>query len=242
MTVARARRELARATRMPSQPSAQYLLVLDDYVTFADAVASRLDAEPGIRAFAATTIEQARSVMVGRDFDGLLLDLDLDGQSGLQFAAEALASKPQLRIVVVTGGSDERQVVEAVRLGVTGWVPKDQPIGHLLQVIRGALRGETWIPPRLLTAVIADLKAARPELAAYDLPLGRLTRREREVLGYLAAGLTVDEIADQLYLSRNTVRTHSQNLIVKLGVHSAVAAVAIARRAGLQGPDRPEAR
>jgi DNA-binding NarL/FixJ family response regulator len=237
MTATHATLQSAMAARRIPHPSVKYLLVLDDYVTFADAIASRLDAEPGVRAFAATTAEQARWVMGGHYFDGLLLDIDLDGHNGLRFAAEVLAAQPDLRIVVVTGGSDVRQLIDAVRLGVYGWVPKDEPIEHLLAVVRGALRGETWIPPRLLTTVLAELKSSRRDVSQSDLLVGKLTRREREVLGFLVMGMSADAIASQLFLSRNTVRTHIQNLIGKLGVHSAVAAVAVARRADLQGPD-----
>ncbi len=239
MTTSRARHQSGLATRRIRSPSATYLLVLDDYVTFADALASRLDAEPGVRAFAATTIEQARWVMSGRTFDGLLLDVDLGGRDGLRFAEELLAAQPDLRIVAVAGGDDERQVIDAVQIGIVGWVPKDAPIEHLLAVIHGALRGETWIPPRLLTSVIAHLKAGKGELPEADLLLGKLTRRERDVLGFLVTGMSVDTIASQLFLSRNTIRTHIQHLTAKLGVHSSVAAVAAARRAGVQGPMTP---
>jgi DNA-binding NarL/FixJ family response regulator len=237
MTTTRAGCQAALAARRLPHASVKHLLVLDDYVILADAIASRLDAEPGVRAFAATTMEQARWVMSGRLFDGLLLDLDLDGHSGLRFAAEALEAQPDLRIVVVTGSTDDRHVIDAVRIGIFGWVPKDEPIEHLLAVIHGALRGETWIPPRLLTSVIAELKSAQRGVTELDILLGKLTQREQGVLSFLVTGMSVDGIASQLYLSRNTIRTHVQNITRKLGVHSAVAAVAVAQRAGLRGPN-----
>jgi DNA-binding NarL/FixJ family response regulator len=224
------------AARRVPETSIRHLLVLDDYVTFADALATRLDAEPGLRASAATTIEQARRALRDRHFDALLLDLDLDGRSGLQFGAETLTGQPDLRIVIVTAANGERQVIEAVQMGVYGWVSKDSPIEHLLAVVRGALRGETWIPPRLLTCVIAELKRAHREMTECEMLLAKLTQREKEILSLLVAGLRADAIAGQLYLSRNTVRTHIQHLIEKLNVHSAVAAAALARRAVLQIP------
>jgi DNA-binding NarL/FixJ family response regulator len=222
----------APAVWIASRTSSWYLLVLDDYTTFADAIASRLNAEPGIEAAAATTVEQARRVMARRVVDGLLVDLDLNGHHGLQFAAEALQTQPRVRIVVVTGTDDERQIVDAVRLGVVGWVGKDEPVEHLLAVVRGTLQGETWIPPRLLTGVITSLRAGNSQSAVGSELAAMLTRREQEVLSLMVAGMTAESIAAQLFLSRNTIRTHIQNLIGKLGVHSAVAAVAVARRAG----------
>jgi DNA-binding NarL/FixJ family response regulator len=205
--------------------------VLDDYATFADALASRLDAEPGLRAIAATSTEQARRVMRMHAIDGLLLDLDLGGHHGLGFAAEVLRKQPELRVIVVTCSSEGRDVIDAVRLGIAGWVAKDDPVEHLIEVVHGALRGETWIPPGLLTTVLDSLRAGAGGSTGSAALLATLTRRERQVLGLLADGMGVDSVASQLFLSRNTVRTHIQNVIGKLGVHSAVAAVAIARRA-----------
>ncbi len=223
--------------------SLRRLLVLDDYVTFADALATRLSAEPGMRALAATSIEQARRALLRHHFDALLLDLDLDGHNGLWFAAEALAAQPNMRIVVMTGATDVRQVIDAVQIGISGWVPKEEPIEHLLKVVRGALCDETWIPPRLLTGVIAALKTARRDVTERDMLLAKLTRREKEILSMLGMGMRPEAIASQLYLSRNTVRTHIQRLMVKLNVHSAVQAAAVARRAAAQERSwpRPEA-
>jgi DNA-binding NarL/FixJ family response regulator len=218
------------ASHEPPAHSLLRLLVLDDYVAFADALAARLSAEPGMRALAATTIEQAQRALREHHFDALLLDLDLDGHNGLRFAAEALAAQPDLRIVVITGATDVRQVIDAVQIGISGWVPKDEPIEHLLTVLRGALGDETWIPPRLLTGVIAALKKARRDVAERDMLLAKLTRREKEILTMLGTGMRPEAIASQLHLSRNTVRTHIQRLMVKLNVHSAVQAAALARR------------
>jgi DNA-binding NarL/FixJ family response regulator len=223
--------------RVPDDDSYRNLLVLDDNATFADAVASRLNAEPGVRAVAASTIEEARQVMRARAFDGLLLDLDPDGHHALRFAAEAMAEQPNLRVIAITdcAGERETEIIEAVRIGVVGWVCKDEPVEHLLAVVRGTLIGETWIPPSLLTFVIASLKAASTRSAENDALLATLTRRELQVLGLMVGGSSIDAIAAQLFVSRNTVRTHIQNVISKLGVHSAVAAVAVARRASWQG-------
>lgn len=223
------------ASGRPEHPARQ-LLVLDDYVIFAEALVCRLNAEPGVWAVAATTIDDARWMLGERRFDVLLLDLDLGGADGLRFAMEAMSEYPGMRVVVVTAGEDQNKVTDAVRVGISGWVSKSEPVEHLLTVITGSLRGETWIPPKFLTHVLAELKAVQRERSEHEALLDRLTRREKEVLGWLATGMSLDAIASQLFLSRNTVRTHIQNMLSKLNVHSAVAAVAVARRAGLYGP------
>ena len=198
---------------------------------------ARLDIEPGLTASAVTTIEQTRSALTERRFDLVLLDVELDGRDGIEFADEALSDHPDMRIVVVTAGRDESRIIEAVQIGVSGWVLKDEPIEHLLSVVWGALRGETWIPPRLLTYVLTELKSTQSERAEQAARLATLSPREKQVLGCLAAGMSADAIAGQLFLSRNTIRTHVHNMLKKLHVHSALAAVALARRAGLSVPD-----
>lgn len=222
--------------RLPESPVRQ-LLVVDDYVSFAEALACRLDIEPGLTASAVTTIEQTRSALTERRFDVVLLDVELDGTDGIEFADEALSDHPDMRIVVVTAGRDESRIIEAVQIGVSGWVLKDEPIEHLLSVVWGALRGETWIPPRLLTYVLTELKSTQSERAEQTARLATLSPREKQVLSCLAAGMSADAIAGQLFLSRNTIRTHVHNMLKKLQVHSALAAVALARRAGLSVPD-----
>lgn len=229
------------ALRLHESPVRQ-LLIVDDYVPFAEALACRLDIEPGLAASATTTVEQTRAALRDKSFDVILVDIDLDGRDGIELAGEARLDNPDVRIVVVTAGRDESRIVDAVRMGVSGWVLKDEPIEHLLAVVWGSLRGETWIPPRLLTHVLADLTAAQNERAEQEALLARLSSRETQILGYLATGMSVEAIAGQLFLSRNTVRTHVYNMMRKLGVHSALAAVALARRAGLPlpGPARPD--
>jgi DNA-binding NarL/FixJ family response regulator len=229
------------ALRLPESPIRQ-LLIVDDYVPFAEALACRLDIEPGLAASATTTVEQTRAALRDKHFDVILLDIDLDGRDGIELVSEARSGHPDVRIVVVTAGRDESRIVDAVRMGVSGWVLKDEPIEHLLSVVWGSLRGETWIPPRLLTYVLADLTAAQNERAEHDALLARLSSREKQILGYLATGMSMETIAGQLFVSRNTVRTHVYNMMRKLGVHSSLAAVALARRAGLPlpGPARLE--
>lgn len=237
MTAILMRRPTAlESLRLPESPVRQ-LLVVDDYVSFAEALACRLDIEPGLSASAVTTIEQTRLTLAERRFDVVLLDIDLDGMDGIEFAGEALSANPDMRIVVVTAGRDESRIVEAVQIGVSGWVLKSDPIEHLLSVVWGALRGETWIPPRLLTYVLTELKSAQSERAEIAALLATLSPRETQVLGCLAAGMSADAIAGQLFLSRNTIRTHIHNMLRKLHVHSVLAAAALARRAGPSYPD-----
>jgi DNA-binding NarL/FixJ family response regulator len=96
-------------------------------------------------------------------------------------------------------------------------------------VIRGVARGETWLPPAETGQVLGYLMADQDQRRENDQLLAALTPREREVLACLAEGAGRREVAEQLHLSAHTVRTHMQNLMAKLGVHSTLEAVAISR-------------
>jgi DNA-binding NarL/FixJ family response regulator len=212
-------------------PYDRTILVVDDHVIFAEAVASAVDNVPGLHAFAAITIEEARRALAEREVDAVLLEIGLNGNGGMRFARQTIAENPGLPVVAVTAVEDEAVLVDTVRAGVSGWVPKDESVKHLVSVVHSVLRGETWIPPRLLTRVLAELTSAQGNAANHNVPLATLTRREREVLDLLMRGMKTDHIAQQLCMSKSTLRTHIQHILGKLNVHSTLAAVAIARRA-----------
>jgi DNA-binding NarL/FixJ family response regulator len=219
-----------------ARPDVRHILIVDDHVSFAEALAYRLDAEPGVHAFAATTAQQAQWVLAQRHVDVVLFSVELDGGKGIAFARQAAATQPAVRLVAVTADEAEDHIVEALDAGTSGWVPKGESVEYLMTVIRGTLCGETWIPPRLLTGVLAELRTARRG-AEPDQALAALTKREMEVIRCLASGMTREEIADHLYLSRNTVRTHIQNSLKKLDVHSTLAAVSLVRRILSRSPE-----
>uniref|UniRef100_UPI0015F0DE0A response regulator transcription factor n=1 Tax=Streptomyces sp. WELS2 TaxID=2749435 RepID=UPI0015F0DE0A len=131
--------------------------------------------------------------------------------------------------------AEQRRAALALQAGASGWVAKDSSLSRLLTVIRGVLRDETHLPPALLTGVLKELTAARRHRTESERLVESLTPREREVLRCMVAGLGRKAVAERLFLSPHTVRTHMQNVLGKLGVHSTLAAVALARRAGV-GP------
>ena len=122
----------------------------------------------------------------------------------------------------------------ALQDGVRGWVGKDESVQALLAAVRGMQRGETRLPPALLTQVLGRLTPGQPG------PLDVLSSRQREVLQGLVDGLSRGAIGERLFVSKNTVRTHIQQLLGRLGAHSMLEAVAMAREAGMRAqPDPP---
>jgi DNA-binding NarL/FixJ family response regulator len=211
------------------------VLVVDGHRVFAEALACRLRRVPVIGdAQAAFTVEQAR-VAAGRgEPDVVLLDPGLEGGSGFDLIRhlEVLPRRPH---VVVLGDGTHERTTGRVPDGC-GWVSKDSPFGHLLQVIR-AVRVAEPTPAEPPQAVVLSLPTARrtgsdrgpaPEAFVHGL-----TDRQADVLHCLLAGLTRTEVATALHLSPNTVRDHVRHHFRITGVSSTAELVSRARAAGL---------
>jgi two-component system NarL family response regulator len=203
--------------------------VIDGQRTFADALASRLAAEPDMQLVAVSeSTAAARRLLSGRRVDTVLLDSEL--MRNLDHPAADMP--PSARLILVGPVPDPARIVKALRAGVAGWVAKEESTEQLLHVIRGVMRDEIWVPAMVVGPVLRLLlHGYREGDAAKCGPLARLTPREREVLGYLAEGIDRWEVAERMQLSAATVRSHVQNLLRKLGVHSTLEAVAVARQA-----------
>jgi DNA-binding NarL/FixJ family response regulator len=206
------------------------VLIVDQHLAFRDALAIRLQAEPDLAVLAkAHSAEFAASVLVGRSADVILLDADLPDQSAIAFCSEMMRRQDPPRIVMLSAASEPERIVAAVRAGAAAWVRKDESIDHLLSVIRGVARGETWLPPGELGLVLRRLIEYQDHRRDSDDLLAALTPRERDVLFLLVEGVGRKEVAKRLQLSANTVRTHLHSLMSKFGVHSTLEVVALAR-------------
>ncbi len=239
------------------------VLVVDDHRIFAESLAAALAAEPDVDVSAAGSGPAAlraleRAAAEGRGYDVLLVDAELGARTGggelpavpaprpeepaavdgIALVAGVRAARPGMRSVVLAEKDDPRAAARALQAGASGWVAKDCSLQRLLSVIRGVLRDETHLPPALLTGVLRELTAARKHRSESERLVESLTPREREVLRCMVAGLGRKAVAERLFLSPHTVRTHMQNVLGKLGVHSTLAAVALARRAGVGPADQ----
>jgi DNA-binding NarL/FixJ family response regulator len=212
------------------------VVIIDDHQVFVDALAVRLADEPDFEIVGkASNSEQALEVLSSTPCDVVTLDLLLGDDDGLALGRVFLRRWPQTGIVVVTGAEGGEQVLEAVQSGIRGWVSKVANIDSLTAALRGVSRGETHIPAALLTNVLVSL-SGQPQASVTEAEgIRSLTQRELDVLSCLVEGMSRNEIGELLHVSPNTVRTHVQSILHKLKVHSALAAVAIARRAGVQG-------
>ncbi|MDQ1534672.1 MAG: hypothetical protein QOF28_2433 [Actinomycetota bacterium] len=154
--------------------------------------------------------------------DGLLPDGD-----GPATAVNLRAVSAGTRVILLSGLSEGRLVTAAINAGCSGFLTKDRAVGELIAAIRLAHAGDAYLSPDMLAALLPRLDRSFRVLGS-DLSV-----REREMLNLMAAGMGNRDIADRLGLSLNTIRNHVQNVLVKLGAHSKLEAVAIAAREGL---------
>ena len=135
--------------------------------------------------------------------------------------------------------SEPERIVAAIQAGAAAWIRKDESVEYLLEALRGIARGQTWLPAAE-TGNVLSLLLHQQDSRNDDMPPARLTLRERQVLDCLASGAGRSEAAARLNISVNTVRTHMQNIMTKLGAHSTLEATAMVRRRSQSHPgDRP---
>jgi DNA-binding NarL/FixJ family response regulator len=220
------------------------VVVLDRLRTFADALGARLDLEDDVAVVGVVhSVGAAMGLMVGRRADVVLLDGDWPGGAAFSLCAEMSGREDAPRVIMLSDTSEAARIVQAIHAGAAAWVRKDESMDHLLRVVRGVARGETWLPPAEMGQVLRLLMREGDERSGNDQLFAALTPREREVLFHLAGGAGRHDVAELLHLSANTVRTHLQSLMAKLGVHSTLEAVALTRsRLDQLAPGRPEVR
>jgi len=212
------------------------VLVVDRERIVAQAIARSLDVEPEFavvgRASSATEAEQAARAMRP---DVVVLDESVVDGSVRDVVQHLRSANPVVKVVVTSPNSDAALACDCVRAGASAFVTKVADLDEMVRAVRGAAEGETWITPRLLTAVLAELQATH-RARGEDHRLRRLTDRERQVLACMMSGLDRARIARELILSINTVRTHTQNILTKLEVHSSLEAVGLALQLGFDAP------
>jgi DNA-binding NarL/FixJ family response regulator len=165
--------------------------------------------------------------------DVALIDAALPGRDGVQTTRMIGEAVSSCRIVVFGGKEDERPMMEALEAGASGYLTEEAALGDLVDATKAVFRGEALVPPRLVATLLNRLVWHRRERDEAIFLLSQLTRRERQVLAMLAQGANNRGIAEALAISPDTARTHIQNLLGKLGVHSRLEAAAFAARGGL---------
>ena len=208
------------------------VLLLEDHASFRQALASIIEREPDFTVVAqAGSLAEARE-MLPLDVDVAVVDLGLPDGEGRAVIAALHRAQPRARVLVLTASIDPVQRAQAVEAGAAGVLHKSAALAEIVAAVRRLGAGEWLFAPHELVEMLRFVSRHREQQREATLLLQQLTPREREVLQALAEGLNSKEIAERLYITVETERTHMVNILSKLGVHSRLQALVFALRHG----------
>jgi two-component system response regulator NreC len=209
------------------------LLLVDDHEVVRTGLRMLLENQPHIKIIGeANTGLQALEMANSLNPDVVIMDITLPDISGIDATRQLRQSHPDLPVVALTIHEDEQYFFEMLQAGASGYVPKRAAPEDLLNAIQAVHAGEVYIYPTLAKLLVADFLSHAGE-GVNKTTVNGLTPREFEVLSVLAEGLSNDEIADKLAISRHTVARHRENLMRKLNLHNRSELVKYAIRKGL---------
>jgi DNA-binding NarL/FixJ family response regulator len=209
------------------------VLIVDDAELFREALKAAFTQEGfevvAVAADAMAGIDLARE----HEPDLVMLDLLMPGMSGLDVLGTILKASPRSRVVLLTASESSEDLLAAVKAGASGYLTKDTPLPRLASAMRDVLEGGAALSPAMGGKLFSAMRDMLRHQGAATVRRPGLTGREVEILGLVGAGKTSREIADELYISENTVRNHVRNILDKLGMKSRFEAVNWAYREGL---------
>jgi DNA-binding NarL/FixJ family response regulator len=211
------------------------ILLADDHAVVRKGLRMVLDAEPDLEVVAeASDGAEALERGIAEDVHLAILDVSMPRLTGIQAARELARRRPDLRILILSMHDNERYFFEALRAGASGYVLKAAADRDLVEACRATMRGEPFLYPDAVTALIRDyLERARDGELPPDDPL---TPRESEIVKLIAEGNSSREIAELLVISDKTVERHRANVLEKLGMRDRVDLTRYAIRRGLVEP------
>jgi DNA-binding NarL/FixJ family response regulator len=211
------------------------VLLADDHAIVRSGLRTVLEREADIEVVAeAADGSEAVEKGLANDVDLAILDVSMPRLTGLQATVELLRQRPGLRVLILSVHDSEQYFFEALKAGASGYVLKTAANRDLVEACRASMRGEPFLYPAAVTALIRDyLERARRGEAVPEDPL---TPRELQVVKLIAEGHTSDEIAADLVISRKTVDHHRAKILEKLGMRNGAELTRYAIRRGLIEP------
>lgn len=211
------------------------VLLVDDQAMIRAGLRMVLESEDDIVVVAEAS-NGAEAVQVGKRErpDVVLMDVRMPEMDGIEATRRLLDAAPDTKVIVVTTFDIDDYVYGALRAGASGFLLKDAPPDDLIDAIRIVAGGDALIAPSITKRLIAEFAERREERPVQGLD--ELTDRETEVLGLIARGMSNAEIADELFVSETTVKTHVSHILTKLDLRDRVQAVVAAYEAGLVTP------
>jgi len=224
---------------MSSTSSSIRVLLVDDHRLVRAGLRMLIESHPDLVVVGeAENRDECFALVEHEHADIILLDLDLRGETSLDFLPQLLPLAMGAQVILLTGSRDPVVHRRGIRLGVRGLVLKDQASETLVKAIRKVHGGEMWLDRAMMAEVLAEMtrvitaKETNPEVAK----IASLSEREREVITLIGEGLKNKQIAARLFISETTVRHHLGSVFSKLGVSDRLELVIYAYRHGLATP------
>jgi len=211
------------------------VLLADDHALFREGLAGIITSQPDMQVIGEAN-DGLEAIVKARQLnpDLILMDIQMPGCDGLEATRRIKQEKPDFIIVVLTVRDDEDKLFEAIKSGAQGYLLKNIHSREMLEMLRGALRGDAAISPHLAGKMLEEFRRLSqqvpPEVDSIDLAL---TPREKEVLAFVAEGYADKDIAVSLSISLHTVKTHLRNILSKLQVNGRHEAARLAKHKGL---------
>ena len=223
------------------EPTTIRVLIADDQRVVRDGLSMLVALIDGVEVVGAAS-DGAEAVRLAQAChpDVIMMDLRMPGVDGVTATADLRQRQPAARVLVLTTYADEDAILPALQAGARGYLTKDASAEQIETAIRAVQAGQTHLDPavqeRLVAAVIRQPPATGPSGPGHKPPPDGLTAREAEVLTLLASGLSNTEIAQRLYLSNATVKTHINRIFAKTGARDRAQAVRYAYQHHLATP------
>jgi DNA-binding NarL/FixJ family response regulator len=216
-------------------PLKTHVLVADDHPIVLRGLSMVLNAQADLEVVAeATDGDEAVERALAGDIHLAILDISMPRKTGLQAAREITHRKPDVRVLMLSMHDNEQYLFEAIRAGASGYVLKSAVDRDLVEACRAAMRGEPFLYPGAVRALMREyLERARAGEALHD---ELLTPREEEIVKLVAEAQTNEEIGAMLHISKKTVERHRANILEKLGMRDRVELTRYAIRRGLVEP------
>jgi len=208
------------------------VLIADDQALFRRGLYVVLGTEDHIEVVAeAENGEEAVAKAVELAPDVVLMDVRMPRINGIEAARQINLQVPTSRILMLTVSDEEDDLYEAIKAGANGYLLKEISVEEVAEAIRAVVQGQSLISPSMASKLLNEFNSlAKKAEERQQYPAPALTSRELEVLKLVAKGMSNREIADELYISENTVKNHVRNILEKLQIHSRMEAVMIAVR------------
>lgn len=206
------------------------ILIIDDHTIVRDGLQALINAEAGMQVIGvgsdgAEAVEKSRAL----NPDVILMDLIMPRKDGVQATTEIKKENPAARILILTSFDEDHQVFSAIKAGAMGYIMKDTSSDDLIQAIRDVYQNKPALQPAIARKLMRDIQKPAGQMQMDS----SLTEREVEILQMVAQGQTNQQIADLLFLSERTVRTHITNILAKLRLDNRTQAALYALREGI---------